>query len=121
MQTRLPIPTPPSSASVAAAPAAAPADEAAAKMAAQDAIVSGFDAVAASVVRNARRGEATSSADSAPDRTRNADHSVRAPIPMSTAAPTRPSTISSGPIVSSGAVPATPSPAYSVSINATAN
>ena len=46
-------------------------------MAAQVAIVSGFEAVAATAVANARRGVATSASDSPPSRTRKADQSVR--------------------------------------------
>ena len=60
-------------------PSAAPAVEAAAKTAAHDAIVSGFDAVAPSATTNARLGVASSSPVSPPSRIRNADHSVRAP------------------------------------------
>ena len=82
---------------------------AAAKIAAHDAIVSGFEAVPASDVRNARRGPETSKSSSPPVRTRNALQSVRRPRTMSTAAPTRPSTTRSGPIVSSGTAPAAPS------------
>ena len=50
----------------------APAVVVAAKTAAHEAIVSGFDAVAANAVANARRGVATSSSVSPPSRTRNA-------------------------------------------------
>ena len=53
--------------------------DAAVKIAAQEAIVIGFDAVAASAVRNARRGVETSSGTSPPSRMRNALQSVRAP------------------------------------------
>jgi hypothetical protein len=78
----VPSATPPS---ISAAPladvAASPIDaaDAAVKIAAQVAIVSGLEAVAASAVANARRGEPTSSGSSAPMRTRKAAHSVRPP------------------------------------------
>lgn len=65
---RLPRPTPATSRSG----AAWVADEAAAKIAAQEAIVDGFDAVAANDVRNARFGLAMSSMTSSPERIRNA-------------------------------------------------
>src|SRR5205807_9320617 len=55
----------------------APAVDAAEKTAAHDTIVIGFDAVAASDVANARRGDATSAIASPPSRIRNALHSVR--------------------------------------------
>ena len=89
----VPSATPPSMsaappADVAASPTAAA--EAAVKIAAQVAIVSGFEAVAATAVMKARRGEATSSSASPPRRTRNAAHRVRAPITASTSAPIRP-------------------------------
>ena len=48
------------------------AAEAAAKMAAQEAIVIGFEAVATSEVRKAVQGVATSASDSKPERTRSA-------------------------------------------------
>jgi hypothetical protein len=85
---------------------AAPAALAAEKIAAQDAIVSGFEAVADSAVRNPRRG-LTGSAPS-PSRIRNALRSVLAPRRRSTAAPRSPRIVSSGPIASSGAAPAAP-------------
>ena len=96
-------------AELAASPTAAA--EAAVKIAAQVAIVSGFDAVAATAVANARRGDATSSSDSPPRRTRNALHSVRAPITPSTSAPTNPKAICRAPASSRLAAPARPSPA----------
>src|SRR5690606_19848478 len=89
--------------------------DAAAKAVAQDAIVSGLDAVAASAVRRARATVTTSEGTSSPDRTRWADHSVRAPITHSTAAPTRPITTRTGEIATSEAAPSMPSPPYAVS------
>src|SRR5919199_6819683 len=61
--------------------------DAAEKIAAQAAIVIGFDAVAPSEVRKARRGEETSSAASPPSRMRKALHSVFRPSRASTTAP----------------------------------
>ena len=55
-QTRLPSPTPATSSAAPPAESAAPAALAAEKIAAHDAIVSGFEAVAESAVRNARFG-----------------------------------------------------------------
>ena len=85
--------------------------EAAEKIAAQETIVIGFEAVAPSDVRKARRGESTSSGASPPSRTRNALHSVRRPRSASTVAPARPSAIRSAPTSSSRLAPATPSAA----------
>ena len=85
--------------------------EAAANTAAQDTIVSGFDAVAASEVPNARRGVATSAVASPPMRTRNALQSVRAPSQASTAPPASPSARCSGSSASSDAAPAAPAAA----------
>ena len=64
-QARLPSATPATS-GPAPEPSAAPATLAAAKIAAQEAIVLGYDAVAASEVRNARCGRATSDGTSSP-------------------------------------------------------
>ena len=77
---------------------ARPATDAAEKIAAQDAIVSGFDAVATNAVAYARPGVATSSTASPPSRTRKALQSVRAAIRPSTIAPSRPSPIRSASI-----------------------
>ena len=107
----VPQPTPRQSSSVSAVPSTALAVEAAAKTAAHDRIVVGFEAVAASEVRNARHGVATSSSLSPPSRTRNADHSVRSPSSASTAAPTRPSVSRSASISSSRPAPIAPSSA----------
>ena len=79
-QVSVPVPTPTTSAAAVEPEPASAAVDAAEKAAAHEAIVSGFDAVAPSEVRNARRGEATSSRDSPPSRTRNALYSVRSPI-----------------------------------------
>src|SRR5438067_1088685 len=57
----------------------APAVDAAENTAAHERIVIGLDAVAASDVAKARRGEATSAVASPPRRTRNALHKVRTP------------------------------------------
>ena len=89
----------------------AAAADAAVKIAAQVAIVSGFDAVAATAVMNARRGEATSSSDSPPRRTRNALQRVRTPITPSTSAPIRPKATRRASASSRLAAPASPSPA----------
>jgi len=110
----VPSATPPSIsaaplAEVAASPTAAA--EAAVKIAAQVAIVSGFEAVAATAVANARRGDATSSSASPPRRTRNAAHRVRAPMTPSTSAPIRPKARRSASASSRLAAPARPSPA----------
>ena len=109
-QTKLPSPTPATSSAALPAESAAPAALAAAKIAAHDAIVSGFEAVAERAVRNARLG-LTASPSSVPNRIRNALHSVLTPKKTSTAAPRSPSTVSNGPIASSGAAPAAPSAA----------
>src|SRR6185436_13248871 len=114
----VPQPTPRQSSSVCAVPDTAEAVDAAAKIAAHDRIVDGFDAVAASDVRNARPGEATSSVLSPPSRTRNADHSVRSPSQAITAAPTSPSATCSGPISSSCPAPSAPKRAYEASTTA---
>jgi hypothetical protein len=71
-QARLPSATPITSATAPPELSAAPATLAAAKIAAHDAIVLGFDAVPASDVRKARRGSATSAGTSSPWRTRKA-------------------------------------------------
>jgi hypothetical protein len=92
-------------------PSTADAVDAAAKTAAHDAIVVGFDAVAPSEVRNARRGVATSSVASPPRRMRNADHSVRAPSHSSTAVPRIPNAIRSGSRSMTRAAPSDPSSA----------
>ncbi len=78
IQVMLPSPTPARSTAT-PAPSAAPAAPAAVKIAAHEAIVSGFDAVAPSAVANALRGELTSSSTSPPSRTRKALTSVRIP------------------------------------------
>ena len=91
-------------------PPAAPTPDAAANTAAQDAIVSGFEAVAAAEVANARRGEATSYSVSAPSRTRKASRSVLTPRNSRTAAPSSDSVVRSGSIASSDAAPAAPRP-----------
>src|SRR5438046_8082784 len=95
---------------------AKPATDAAEKIAAHDAIVIGFDAVAATDVAKARRGEATSSSASPPSRTRNALQSVRAPRNASAAAPARPSASRSASIWRSAVAPATQSAGYTGSI-----
>src|SRR5437870_3849674 len=89
----------------------APAVDAAENTAAHDTIVIGFDAVATSDVRNARRADATSAIASPPSLIRNALHSVRSASAASTNAPTTPSVTRSGSIVSNPAAPATPSDA----------
>jgi len=96
-------------AELAASPTAAA--EAAVKIAAHVAMVSGFDAVAATAVAKARRGEATSSSDSPPRRIRNAPQRVRAPITPSTSAPARPNATRRASASSRLAAPARPSPA----------
>jgi hypothetical protein len=78
------------------------------KIAAHDAIVIGLEAVAASEVRNARRGEETSSAVSPPSRIRNALQSVRAPRNARNPAPRTPSAMRSASISSRALAPATP-------------
>jgi len=110
----VPSATPPSiSAAALAEVAASPtaAADAAVKIAAQVAIVSGFEAVAATAVANARRGDATSSSDSPPSRTRNAAQSVRAPMTASTRAPATPNATRSASASSRLAAPASPRPA----------
>ena len=110
----VPSATPPSMSAaplalVAASPTAA--TDAALKIAAQVAIVSGFEAVAATAVAKARRGDATSSSDSPPRRTRNAAQSVRAPITPSTSAPITPKARRRASASSRLAAPARPRPA----------
>ena len=107
----VPHPTPASRSATPAPDSPAPpsdAVEAAAKIAAQVAIVSGFEAVAASEVAKARPGEPTSSGSSPPSLTRNAAHSVRTPITPSTTAPSAPSPTRSASISSRLAAPARP-------------
>ena len=80
-------------------------------MAAHEPMVVGFEAVAASDVRNARRGLRTSASISPPVRTRNADHRVRQPSTAMTAAPRIPR-IGRKPLwTSTGPAPAIPSAA----------
>ena len=81
------------------------------KIAAQVAIVSGFEAVAATAVANARRGVATSSSASPPSRTLNAAQRVRAPIAPSTSAPQTPNATRRASASSRLAAPARPSAA----------
>src|SRR4029079_13314957 len=105
----LPAATPNTSSAAPPAVPAAAAAVAPAKIAAQETIVSGFDAVAITAVANARRRLDTSSSVSPPLRTRKALYSVRRPRTTRTAPPTRPRTTRTGPIETSGAAPATPS------------
>jgi hypothetical protein len=70
--------------------------DAAVKIAAQEAIVIGLDAVAASDVRNARRGVETSAGASPPSRMRNALQSVRTPRYARKTAPMRPKVMRRG-------------------------
>jgi hypothetical protein len=71
-QVSVPAPTPATRTTAFDAEPARAAVDAAEKAAAQEAIVSGLEAVAPSEVRKARRGDATSSSDSPPRRIRNA-------------------------------------------------
>ena len=80
------------------------------KIAAQVAIVSGLEAVAATAVAKARRGEATSSSSSPPSRTRNAAQSVRAPMNPSTSAPVMPKATRSASASRRLAAPGEPEP-----------
>ena len=105
------MPTPASIAPASPGLRATPAADAAAKMAAHEPIVVGFEAVAASEVRKARRGLRTSASISPPARTRNADQSVRSPSTAMTAAPTIPSTGRRPLWASTGPAPAIPSAA----------
>src|SRR5438552_1890694 len=111
-QTRLPTPIPTIRARVPEVVAVKDAVDAAPKMAAHDAMVIGFEAVAASEVRRAARGEMTSSSVSAPNRTLKADLNVFTPIQISTTAPANPRTNRKASILSSCAAPATPRQAY---------
>src|SRR5262249_19390894 len=113
---RLPRPTPAISSTALGTEPAAPAALAAEKIAAQDAIVSGFDAVAERAVRNPRRGLMGSAPS--PRWIRNALQSVLAPSKTSTVAPRSPRITSRCPIASSGAAPAAPSAAYARSMTA---
>src|SRR6202035_4228444 len=109
---RLPIATPATSSTAAPVVRTSPAALVAAKMAPQDTMVEGLDAVPPSAVRNARCGLDTSNGVSSPMRTRSAAYSVRAPSHTSTIAPTRPSARRTGWMARNGVAPPAPAAAY---------
>src|SRR5260221_8971862 len=106
-----PKPTPSTRTTAEATVVARLAADAAAKIAPQEAIVIGLDAVAARPVRRATQGLATSPSASPPERIRNADQSVRAPSRISTAAPSSLKASLSPVAASREAAPATPTAA----------
>ncbi len=106
-----PTATPPTSADAVKPEPTRSAVDAAVKIAAQEAIVIGLEAVAASDVRNARRGVDTSSGTSPPSRIRNALQSVRAPRYARKPAPMTPKVMRRASISSSALAPSTPSAA----------
>ena len=73
--------------------------------------MAGLEAVAATDVANARRGEATSPARASAGRVRIASRSVRAPSTSRTAAPSSENAVRSPSIASSDAAPAAPAAA----------
>ena len=104
----LPVAMPHNRATPSAQPSMTEAVDAAANAVAQDAMVSGFDAVAASEVRSARAGVTTSDGTSSPRRTRCAADSVRTPMITSTTAPAAPIATRTGATVTRAPAPSIP-------------
>jgi hypothetical protein len=110
-QVSVPSPTPRSTTEAAADELLACAGAAAGNDTVQSAKVSGLSAVAATAVRNARRGATTSSAPSKPRRARQPIDSVLAPIATRIAALASPSHRRSGPPFRRPPTPARPTAA----------
>ena len=105
----LPAQMPHSSATPSAQPPMTDAVDAAANAVAHEAMVRGFEAVAASEVRSALAGVTTSDGTSSPSRTRCAAERVRTPMTTSTTAPTAPIATRTGATVTRAPAPSMPS------------